>query len=1429
MDIYSSAGALIAKATDVTYTGNFMGETYLTCAVKSPTPISFAPGDYALFSVNNASERFELEQIPTVTKRSSNGSVGDAYQYEPRFVSLKYELERCMMLDVVPEDNNVYYTGLANFSVYGDLNVLAGRIKANLDRLYDGEKAWTVEVLNAGEEQDMSFSSSNVWNALEMVKSQFNINFYVSGRKITIGGVGTEIDYAFKYGKGNGLYTLTRTNEDSSAVVTRLFAYGSTRNLPKDYNKGGLVPESQYLPNLMIPYYRSRLIDYVDSDNIPIYGIRESVQYFEDIYPSIEEVTADDINDYGLISVATGRVDEIVKVGAITSDTQAAFKVWIKDIGFDINDYLTSETAIFAVKDGWLGGYEFEIVSCRISTDDEAPGAKYVLTLNRNEDDNYILPDVVVNMSPGDHFVLLNIHMPDAYVHFAEQRLLNKATEWLADNDHSKVSYSLKLSNVFIANNPSIGQQIAEGNVLHIVDSDMGIDIKQILQSVTIKYVGSVKEYDVTLSDNPVSTTLERVNDRLDRQDESIAINNFNAQKQARRTVMDLLRLRDTIFDPDGNIEDTFIQTMMLSVGADSMNYRMGKTQYFNAVGNNMSFTNTSITLGADNVIHFAYGAGEEAQSTWIITNGYSRNDLKEGTDYFVAIKASRDELTAEWIVTEESLNVDYYDGYYVFNFGILWSLESGETLRRFTETRGQSSMYGDNLLVGKISSLDGTSYFNLNTGDIQGIRIVDGKERGFRYNASTGDFVIGSQQIDNMVEEQAKNLGYTSYDALRKAVAEGTTIINGGFINTSILKTDDLYVKNLLTASSGKRVSITEAAQGMDVYDEDNVRILGVAADKVSYFEELIGEAGTDTSYPISAKTVSASKTKWSVPYPESGIFHEEDVSLASFTLTEKSILIIPPIRVATTLTMFLDEEMSVEVFANVSIVIQKELSPATWTTIYTVSEDLLEGSSTYNTPQTSISNAIGTYRLAAYITYRYNANIYPIDHSVEWTVSGHSVLTSANGDEIVCKVDNFLTRIFTNGFSTVWNGKRYFIALNGVSDKFVEARGWQEYLSPEGVHRLRINDEGIQFSADSGYSWQSIGGGGDSGLVWRPNVDAAGNISWSESSSTEVPATQNIRGPMGSTGPQGSQGPQGEQGPEGPEGPQGEMGPMGPPGPQGETGPQGDDRVEISNTEPTDSAVEVWIDPSDSEGNSILFSDKTYSELDTTDKTVLGAINEVAAVSPLRSLFVSRGATYNSATGYYELNGLTDITEEEMMEIYNSTSQVVNIAQMQELWFGSKFRTNYPALSVRRGNYTTAKACSATCYNNKVLEVFSCGEKWTVSNISYMFNGCSKLKKVIGGFIVTGVTTISNAFAGCALLESVELYGLKANMSFADSPLIDLASLQYLVTNAANTAAITVTVHADTYAKLTDTTNTAWYAVNTAAAAKNILFATA
>ena len=87
---------------------------------------------------------------------------------------------------------------------------------------------------------------------------------------------------------------------------------------------------------------------------------------------------------------------------------------------------------------------------------------------------------------------------------------------------------------------------------------------------------------------------------------------------------------------------------------------------------------------------------------------------------------------------------------------------------------------------------------------------------------------------------------------------------------------------------------------------------------------------------------------------------------------------------------------------------------------------------------------------------------------------------------------------------------------------------------------------------------------------------------------------------------------------------------------------------------------------------------------------------------------------------------------------------------------------------------------------------------------------------------------------------LSTLYIKDLKFSIDLANLSALSLASLQYLVTNSANTNAITVTVHPDVYAKLTgDTTNAAasalsadelaqWQALIAQAAEKQITFAT-
>ena len=120
-------------------------------------------------------------------------------------------------------------------------------------------------------------------------------------------------------------------------------------------------------------------------------------------------------------------------------------------------------------------------------------------------------------------------------------------------------------------------------------------------------------------------------------------------------------------------------------------------------------------------------------------------------------------------------------------------------------------------------------------------------------------------------------------------------------------------------------------------------------------------------------------------------------------------------------------------------------------------------------------------------------------------------------------------------------------------------------------------------------------------------------------------------------------------------------------------------------------------------------------------------------------------------------------------------------------------------------------------------------------------MFNGCYALHTVIG---VLGDSDSNREIliGNAPKLVKLRINRLARNLDIRYSPLWSLESVSYTIENAGNnTTAITITVHADVYAKLTgDTTNEAaaaltadelsqWQALLTKAAGKHIAFASA
>lgn len=335
--VYSRTGDIRCEIAMYQYNGTFMGDRTLSCSISSPVVIPFEVGDY----VRLRGQIFSLSAIPSAKKQARRGKVQNGYVYSNVvFNSIIHDLVVAKFKDYVIGDNNRHYSGLESFSFFVDrIENITDRVKANLVRVY-GEDKWDVLVARknitdeAGnvivyaptdpdafniESKSVSVSEGfTIRDGLNLVNEQFDFNYIVTvidGKNtIIVGGI-AKIDHAnMGYGKDRGFISLEQNRSDNSAIITRLHAFGSTRNLPyryynKKYNNKAKYPElfkgneylleASYINKLMLPYdnwvVKSSMCDAYIESNVEKYGIREGSVVFDgsdedwdEIYPSIE-------------------------------------------------------------------------------------------------------------------------------------------------------------------------------------------------------------------------------------------------------------------------------------------------------------------------------------------------------------------------------------------------------------------------------------------------------------------------------------------------------------------------------------------------------------------------------------------------------------------------------------------------------------------------------------------------------------------------------------------------------------------------------------------------------------------------------------------------------------------------------------------------------------------------------------------------------------------------------------------------------------------------------------------------------------------------------------------------------------------------------------------------------------------------------------
>ena len=215
---------------------------------------------------------------------------------------------------------------------------------------------------------------------------------------------------------------------------------------------------------------------------------------------------------------------------------------------------------------------------------------------------------------------------------------------------------------------------------------------------------------------------------------------------------------------------------------------------------------------------------------------------------------------------------------------------------------------------------------------------------------------------------------------------------------------------------------------------------------------------------------------------------------------------------------------------------------------------------------------------------------------------------------------------------------------------------------------------------------------------------------------------------------------------------------------------------------------------------------TDKIMSQKASTDSFIANT----PSGDPMHNLYVEVGAKWNAKTGFWELNGLTDITNEQMLTIYVETNNfLMNQSDLEACYCFSKCRTNIPNIPY---------LSTLNRLNGDWIDVFRESpnlEVLVLKNLNFgtnkylfkpkkfveVFRSCPKLRLIDAILdFSTCVITSNPIFTYCYNLESVKLYHLNKNIALTSCKMLSSESVRYMIENATD-ATITITLHPEAY----------------------------
>lgn len=424
-----------------------MGENSVSLSFTLPVMVNFKTGDFAVIN----GETFFIQIMPQVEKVSTY-----QYNYDVKLYGLEYKLQNAQYLFY--DNSNELTQG--DFSLTGKADDFINLLIDNVNRVDIG---WIKGGIMETDFKTLTFSKEDCLSVLAKVAAAFETEYYFEGQTIHLAKKQIQRPYTFRYGQNKGLYEMTRTQDENSPLITRLYVYGSDKNISADYRGGAM--------RLLIPSGEH----FIES-NIHEYGLIENTVIFDDIYPR-----------------RTGKVT--------ATDLLNIYKFKDADIDFDVNTYLLpGVSAKITFNTGQLSGYTFEISSF------DAPNKDFYILKNKDEK-TLDIPNDSFKPVIGDEYVLTDIKLPQAYIDAAEAELLGRANAYMAAYSDPIFKYQITCDPAYFRKN---NISLTCGDMIIIDDAELNINryirIVGLTQSLTDEF-----DYKLELSDALTVGTIDRI------------------------------------------------------------------------------------------------------------------------------------------------------------------------------------------------------------------------------------------------------------------------------------------------------------------------------------------------------------------------------------------------------------------------------------------------------------------------------------------------------------------------------------------------------------------------------------------------------------------------------------------------------------------------------------------------------------------------------------------------------------------------------------------------------------------------------------------------------------------------------------------------------------------------------------------------------